>query len=315
MNSKEAFPEPRPKKAESSPARPEGLRFEIGIATLANENHLERNEDSFFSLPEIEAFAVFDGVGGHYGGDIASAFARDHIGKLLGELPAEISEIEMRTRMIDILVKTHEALCDKAEEDSKTDPRMAGLATTACVIKFFKNENGERRALVANAGDSRAYVLKKDGTLRQITIDNSAINDDFKDSGESEVRHAQTKFSNFTNKEEMNQVEKALWHTLRGIVSNAIGMGHGFTGIPDIYVVGLEEGDIILLSSDGVHDNLTDTRADGFTPSIEECLKMGEGTQAKAEILMHVAKEKSRKGDMRSKPDDMTALVIKVLPA
>ncbi|MBI4133157.1 protein phosphatase 2C domain-containing protein [Candidatus Uhrbacteria bacterium] len=56
-----------------------GALFEGAAATLASRDHAERNEDSFGHYPEVDIEAVFDGVGGHLAGEVASQFARDRL--------------------------------------------------------------------------------------------------------------------------------------------------------------------------------------------------------------------------------------------
>ncbi len=102
--------------------------------------------------------AVADGVGGEHGGDIASEAA-----------VSELAQAYFRTRRRDIgknlsaaMTAVNEAVLGAAKAKG-----LAGAATTV-VAAAIKG----RRAAIANLGDSRAYLMRKDG-LRQVTKDHA----------------------------------------------------------------------------------------------------------------------------------------------
>jgi len=113
------------------------------------------NEDSFLVAGPIGLFAVADGMGGHRGGEVASATA-------LESLRASIA----RGALIDdAIVSANESVIDRAD----VDPDLRGMGTTITALWIRGDES-----LIGHVGDSRAYLLRG-GTLTQITEDHSFV--------------------------------------------------------------------------------------------------------------------------------------------
>ena len=102
------------------------------------------NEDSYFCGRTV--FAVADGLGGHQGGEVASAAAVAPLAALDGrELtdPAEAAEA-----LTEAIREANDAIIDQAA--------------------------GDRHLQLAHVGDSRAYLLR-DGSLEQLTTDHTVV--------------------------------------------------------------------------------------------------------------------------------------------
>ena len=290
MSSPEAMP-PKPQEQVPPPASQiEELKFEAGIAT--RERH---HQDAYFSLPEKGIFGIFDGVSGEKGG-AASANARDLISDLLSKLPPDLPEEEWENNLIEALKKADEFI------------RGEG-GTTALVAKIIKTKEDKRKLIIAHVGDSRAYLQRGDNELKQLTIDDNLMKHDLTEmKREREIETMQKKLNNALKKEELTTEEYAFYY-LRDQISQALG------GVcqPSSSIVELENGDVLLLSTDGLHGNLTDSRPDGLTPSIEDLLKTKARAQEKANALAQAAYERSKLGGFRGKPDDITAVVVTLL--
>jgi protein phosphatase len=100
--------------------------------------------------------AVFDGLGGHPAGDVASATAAESV-RDSGLTAASSAE-----DLVAALQAAHDAVSAAADGD----PGRAGMATTAVVATLAGST-----ALVAHVGDSRAYLRDGDGRLEQVTRD------------------------------------------------------------------------------------------------------------------------------------------------
>ena len=112
------------------------------------------NEDVVVGTDRLAAVA--DGMGGHPGGEVASAIAIALVhaaftGRSLDELQAGVRA-------------GNRAIWDRACESSD----LEGMGTTICAAGLV--EDG--RLAVVNVGDSRAYVLRN-GALMQLTHDHS----------------------------------------------------------------------------------------------------------------------------------------------
>jgi len=105
---------------------------------------------------------VADGMGGHNGGEVASAVAveticRSYFSAAAAEDPAAALALALR--------EANAAVFGTAEADS----RLAGMGTTATALALV-----DGHALVAHVGDSRVYHCRS-GQGRQLTTDDSLI--------------------------------------------------------------------------------------------------------------------------------------------
>lgn len=113
------------------------------------------NEDRFRSEPGLGLFVVADGMGGHQGGEIASAIAVDMI----------VEGIRSGQSLSDMITESHYAIIRAGQEGNGP----AGMGTTIVALKIadYKYE-------IAWVGDCRGY-LWDGGSLRQLTKDHSYV--------------------------------------------------------------------------------------------------------------------------------------------
>ncbi len=116
----------------------------------------KRNEDSAYAGRWL--CAVADGLGGHVGGDVASA----SVVEALRSFDVDAGNPE---RLTEILGRAVSAASDQLAARIGADPGLAGMGSTLTAIAG----SGDHVA-VANIGDSRAYLLRH-GILKQITED------------------------------------------------------------------------------------------------------------------------------------------------
>ncbi len=246
----------KPKSPVGKIENQEKLKIEWAAETIESEKHSGRNEDAILADPNHRAFGIFDGMGGHSAGDVASKAARDYVLVHLQEIPEGV-DIDTAKQALSNIIKG----VDKAVREASLGLDMG---TTATVLKIHTDTDGKNWALIANVGDSRAYKINKDGTIRQLTIDDDIV---------SESRHSPEarqkiteKMANARSLQDFTE-EEIYYFTLRHEIARALGRRDS---LPGIYVVPISKGEQFLLTSDGVHDNLT-------TLEIEETLGQ-EGT-------------------------------------
>lgn len=118
------------------------------------------NQDSAYAGPNL--LVVADGMGGHAGGDVASALT---IAALVG--------LDRPDHSSDQSMSELERSIDRARQDlvdaTTADPDLAGMGTT--VTALLKSGN---TLAMAHLGDSRAYLLR-DGVLAQVTVDHTFV--------------------------------------------------------------------------------------------------------------------------------------------
>ena len=120
------------------------------------------NQDSIYLSENLNLFLVADGMGGHNGGDIASALAVDKVPTFVEEYKSDRNPHDFLSKAIQ---SANTAIFQKGLEDEK----LKGMGTTA-VAAYFAGE----QLYLANVGDSRAYLFNR-GNLYQLTVDHSLI--------------------------------------------------------------------------------------------------------------------------------------------
>ena len=195
--------------------------LELLPAVRSDVGRRTNNEDSAFASRRLAAVA--DGVGGHAAGEVASRAAIDALillDKCRPERPLR-DELEGAVRdgndRIRFLVECR--------------PQYAGMGTTLSTVALA----GDGTYVVANIGDSRAYLLRE-GRLRQLTRDDSLLQD-LIDAGTVRAEEAQR-------------------HPLRNVVKEVLD--GDARRAPRLQTLPAAPGDRLLLCSDGVTDVLDD---------------------------------------------------------
>jgi protein phosphatase len=333
---------PRTSKAEKISA-PEAKEFapHISVATEPSENHRDRNEDAGFVHAEKEMAGVFDGMGGGLAGERASRLAAEIVSKELTgvEDSADSKEWEVAIKQAlekaqaEVLKLGNELLFkhldnplieaaykDRSQEEIEKlmeEHDMSPTGTTASVVKMVEQPDGKVDLVYGNIGDSRIYVLKKDGSFKQITKDQGALSE----AVETKVftQEEADFIDQATSREEIikkfgdsrgGSIAK-MFKNLRRSVTGALGLSKADfqTGIER-----LEPGDKIVITSDGVHDNLTNDE-------IKEIMSQGSATEVSASLLRRageitkarqIAEKADKEPPLRAKYDDKTAVVLEV---
>lgn len=182
------------------------------------------NQDSFYLDPEARFFIVADGMGGHAGGQEASAIAAKLIA---AHLDAHWdSETPSPQLLQDALIVANQGiLADQTEHPERRD-----MGTTAVIISF--RGDGAWRAHV---GDSRLYRLRGD-ILEQITEDHTWVSRALK-MGDIEP-------------------EQARVHPWRHVLFQCLGRQD--LNYIDVEPLEAAPGDIFLMCSDGLTEEVSD---------------------------------------------------------
>jgi protein phosphatase len=187
------------------------------------------NEDNYLINDELNLFVVCDGMGGHAGGEFASAIAVNTVEEVLSDLETS-PEIEaaredgavevMRERLRYAIRLAGKRIFEKAN----AEPEYRGMGTT-CLVLLVDGAN----AFVAHVGDSRGYIVR-DGRIEQLTEDHSLVNE--------KIRAG------------LLTPEQARHHKLKNIITRSLGYTEDVE--IDIQVRALRRGDRFLLCSDGL---------------------------------------------------------------
>jgi protein phosphatase len=180
------------------------------------------NQDSIYMNPEKNIFIVADGMGGHNGGDIASALAV----KVMPEQLLKNFDKEPIKTLISALKKANQAIKDKGEEDTN----LVGMGTT--VVSFYFKDTS---LYIANVGDSRAYLINR-SKLYLLTKDHSLV------------------------QEKLNigiyDREQAAEDPQKNVLVRTVGFEPEVD--VDVFTYKVSKNDIFLCCSDGLHGKVSD---------------------------------------------------------
>jgi serine/threonine protein phosphatase PrpC len=199
------------------------------------------NEDAYLLLSEESLFCVADGMGGHASGEVAARIAVEEMAEFF-RMTGRDDEATWPYKLDPARAYDENRLLTGVKlanlrifERAATDPRLRGMGTTLVAASFPK---GGRAALVGHVGDSRAYLWRR-GALRQLTEDHSLLNDYRK-----------------TRALTPEEIE-AFPH--KNVIVRALGMKDQVD--VDLARLELEDGDVLLLCSDGLSGMVPDARA------------------------------------------------------
>jgi len=177
------------------------------------------NEDSYLIKEAPHPlFAVADGMGGHQAGEVASQLAV----KILDS--AEFDYQDILESILSTIEEANREIFNKGQADSSNE----GMGTTLSMGILYKN-----KLYIGHVGDSRIYLFR-DNDLQQLTTDHSLVNE--------LIENRQ-----ITSQEAFN-------HPQKNIITQALGTNDQLK--IEVKEVGLFDGDILLFSTDGLHDML-----------------------------------------------------------
>ncbi|MDD6189813.1 MAG: Stp1/IreP family PP2C-type Ser/Thr phosphatase [Clostridiales bacterium] len=214
------------------------------------------NQDSFFAGSvgtldgkETVLCLVCDGMGGAKAGDLASATARE---KFVEAIKNDIAagNGNFRVIMADAADRANRDILELA----KSSPDYRGMGTTLVAALLCGD-----RTTVVNVGDSRCYIIKNN-EIKQVTKDHSLVED-------------------MIDKGELSR-EQAWKHPRKNLITRAVGTElHVHC---DTFEVELDEGDYLLLCSDGL-SNIVNSQEMLFE------VLYGDSNDTAAERMMNIA--------------------------
>lgn len=208
---------------------------------------------------------VCDGMGGARSGNVASRIAAEVF----------VEEIKrgyrgnMTQEQADFLLRTAVSIANTAVfENAQLNEEMNGMGTTLVAVLVLG-----KRAYFANVGDSRAYLMNRQG-IQRVTVDHSLV----------ELMVQRGELSS----------EQAKSYPGKNYITRAVGTEESVAC--DLYTAVLRQGDCILLCSDGLTNLLADQEL------LFEVIH-GVRKQDCCQRLLGIAKE-------RGASDNVTAVLI-----
>jgi len=228
----------------------------------------QQNQDVFKTISDVDrnvaVLVVCDGMGGARAGSVASALAADtfirymeeHIDKITSQ--RKISEV-----VSDAVLCANKAVYDQGSHEED----YAGMGTTLAAA--ISSPSGE---VVVNIGDSRVYHVRTCG-ITQVTRDHSVVED-------------------LIIRGDLTRAE-ARRHPKKHLITRALGTSDEEK--PDLFFLGLKQGEYLLLCSDGLSNLVLDSE-------MQFELLRGENVRESCENLVAMALS-------RGAPDNVTAVI------
>ena len=195
------------------------------------------NKHSFFIDGQLGLYIVADGMGGENDGEVASRTAADAVATFIRR--SKESEITWPFGIVPHLshngnrLRTAIMMANKRVwKEAESRPEYVGMGTTI-VAALIEDDV----LTLCGAGDSRAYRIREN-QLDQITTDDSWI-------------QAAVSAGALTH-------ERLQEHPMRNIITKAVGAKETIEA--EILETPLQEGDLYLLCSDGLHGMIPESR-------------------------------------------------------
>jgi serine/threonine protein phosphatase PrpC len=223
------------------------------------------NQDQLLVSPGL--YAVADGMGGHAAGEVASSTA-------VSALAAAFEATDHHTAAS--LESAAKAANRAVWEQARTNRSMFGMGTTLVALAVVERQDGTNGLTAAHIGDSRLYAYR-DGTIKQVTVDHSLVQELVDDGQISEAQ--------------------AAVHPQRHVLTRALGVEPNIE--VDIIDLAPRHGDRYLLCSDGLPREVSDDQ-------IAAVLSRFSNPVEAARELVAVA-------NLRGGNDNITVVVIDVM--
>lgn len=185
----------------------------------------EINQD-YYSIPKpednLQLFILADGMGGYNGGEVASSLATTSAKSYIEN---NFDKIEKSKEAILELIKNAIEYANMVVfEKSKQEPNLEGMGTTLDICFIYNN-----KVYVGHVGDSRVYRIRGE-VIRKLTKDHSYVQQLVED-------------GKITR-------EEAEHHPKKNMLLKALGCTAYVE--PDLRARNMENGDILLMCSDGL---------------------------------------------------------------
>lgn len=285
--------------------------------SLASDNHPGQNHDRVVNKRDSGLYAVFDGAGGAGGDPEAAAIAASKaVEEYDAANPFDASKTSVDEYFKGMLQDANVRVAAEGEKGT----------TTASIVKVFETPSG-LEAGIMHRGDSRVYLIRN-GKLTQVTEDHSILGyglpfvkreieavlsrdkipynkQDIDKLTEDEIKNRFERFDylsqggGFTD-----DIDRAVFELRNWISSFIDGSKRPVKTFTSTFKV--EKGDQLLITCDGVHDNLT---YDEISAIMNDRTLTAD---QKAKKLTGDAHTRSQDNTIRSKPDDISAVVVAV---
>lgn len=208
----------------------------IDIASISRVGGRPQNEDAcgYWTSDQSCCWVVSDGAGGHGGGDVASRTVVSNVLKEFARRPEVSAEA-----ITGLVSQAQQAI----REQQRTSAHVRDMRATVAILMIDRARN---IAIWGHVGDTRIYCFRR-GHIFMKTRDHSVIQSMF-EAGLGDyatLRH----------------------HPYRGVLLSALGGKEAFETSVAQSPLSLEDGDALLMCTDGLWDHVEDATMEALLRS------------------------------------------------
>ena len=230
------------------------MQFQAAFKTDIGRRR-QQNQDSGLSQPELGLFVVADGMGGHRGGETASAMVVDIVPKTVR---AGIQQAGWDPKAV--ISKAIRDASHAIFERSVKQPSLQGMGTTA-VAMLFKDS----LLTIGHVGDSRCYYFTP-GKVWQITKDHSLVQEKLR--------------AGLITREQLKT------DRMKNVITRSVGFDEHVD--VDTYEMQVKPGDTFLICSDGLSGLMEDS---AMQATIDQTVFEQKNLQKAADALVDLANQ------------------------
>jgi serine/threonine protein phosphatase PrpC len=188
----------------------------------------DHNEDAITLAPDLSLYIVCDGMGGHAGGEVASAAAIETVERIIRENQERLAKFDDTNAARDGLLRLVEDAIQQASAEvyriATSSSGKAGMGTTLTLVLCTRTIG-----VMGHVGDSRLY-LRRAGRTYQLSEDHTYVAE--------------------LVKRGMTTMEQAKKGPYANVITRAVGIQHSVRA--DTLAFDILPGDTLLLCSDGL---------------------------------------------------------------
>ena len=241
----------------------------FGVETQINKQELPNSR----TLQARGLYILCDGMGGHAGGEVASALAVEKLRQYF-QTHFRSNLLPTEEDIRSAVLQANQAIYDINQQDARSGVGRMGTTLVMLLIQ-------DTQVAVANVGDSRLYRLTRKQELEQVTVDHEVGQREMSRGVDKSVAYARA---------DAYQLTQALGPRDENFI------------IPDVQFLEINEDTLFLLASDGLTDN--DLLENHWRTHLEPLLNSGANLENGVRSLIDLANNYNGH-------DNITAVVIK----
>ena len=241
----------------------------FGIETQINKQELPNSR----TLQARGLYILCDGMGGHAGGEVASALAVEKLRQYF-QTRFRSNVLPTEEDIRSAVLQANQAIYDINQQDARSGVGRMGTTLVMLLIQ-------DTQVAVANVGDSRLYRLTRKQELEQVTVDHEVGQREMSRGVDKSVAYARA---------DAYQLTQALGPRDENFI------------IPDVQFLEINEDTLFILASDGLTDN--DLLENHWRTHLEPLLNSGANLENGVRSLIDLANNYNGH-------DNITAVVIK----